>query len=111
MATLTPTLVDADGAAEPATTAANNGDLFVNTGAEYLIATTGGAQRVITVATPYTLPNGLAATARTITVPANSYVIAGPFPPVYHNNGSGQVVLTYDTTAGITVGVIKTQQL
>lgn len=111
MATLTPTLIDADGAAEPATTAANNGDLFVNTGSEYLLATAAGADRVITVATPYTLPNGLALTARTITVPANSNVIAGPFPPALHNNGSGQVVLTYDNTSGITVGVIKTQQL
>ena len=110
MATLTPVLVDRDGAAQPATTAANNGDLFANTGREYLIAITGGLQRIITVATPYLL-DGKAVGPRTITVPANSYVIAGPFPPVYHNNGSGQVVLTYDTTAGITVGVIKVQEL
>lgn len=110
MTTLTATLVDRDGSAEPVGTAASNGDKFLNTGREYVVFLTGGAQRVVTVTTPYQL-DGLAVGPRTITVPANSFVIAGPFPPLYHNDGSGFVVLNYDNVSGIAVGVIKVQQL
>lgn len=89
--------------------AAAGGDAFANTGDEFLrvVNANVGAARTVTVASQIPVggvPQGTAKANLVVIVPASSERWIGPFDPGSWNDVSGQVVVTYDDEADLTVG-------
>lgn len=100
------------GGLEPAYTnaTASDGDMFSNTGKEFVhIVNGGGSPCVVTVPTPATVA-GLAIEDKTVTVPAGEDRMIGVFEPGYYNQSGankGKCYVEYDQVTTVTIAVIR----
>jgi hypothetical protein len=109
MATLTPTTVTRAGVALAGTAATvTTGDVFTNTGTQFLFVKNGGG-----APTTVTLKfgtngkvDGQAGTERTVSVTNGTEQIIGPFPPYTYNDANGQVTVVCSPVTSVTVQVI-----
>lgn len=107
MATLTVQSYNRSGITPTYGAAASGGDEFVNTGVEFIHIKNGDASpKVLTIVTQ-NVSDGLAVADRTITVPATSEKMLGPFPISVYNDSAAKVQLTYDAVSSVTIAVIK----
>ena len=79
---------------------------FPNSGKEFVLVKKGVGALTMTVATPRTV-DGLAVADRDVTVPANTDRLIGPFDPAVYNDSDGEVSLTFDSVATLSVAVIR----
>ena len=80
------------------------GDLWANTGAEFLIVNNAGVGAVtVTLAIQATV-DGQAPANRTVTVPNGDIMLIGPFPPNSYNDASSNAKITYSGVTSVTVG-------
>lgn len=108
MATLAVTeLSPAAGITDVVASAAGGGDVFPNTGKEWVEVINGGAGSINVTVTPVNKINGLTISPLVIAVGAGVRKKLGPFDPGIFNNGSGQVALAYSGVTTVTVGVYK----
>lgn len=106
MAVLAPQKIVRTGLEATYASAAAGGDLFPNSGREWVeIINGGGSDITLTVVTPGTY-QGQALADDTITVTAGERRHVGPFPPEMYSNASGQVALAYSAVTSVTVAVL-----
>lgn len=115
MATLSVETAAVTGLTATFNTAGASGDVFANDGRTIAIIknSSGANTYTVTVAAPGKY-KGRTITAPTATVdPSSAGEVIGPFHPDVHNNGSGQVALTYSGSPGdvpatdLTVAIVK----
>ena len=88
-------------------TAAGGGDVFANTGREFIYIKNGDASPInVTFTTPGTY-KGLALTDPVVVVGATDEMIIGPFSTGAFNNTSGQVAVAYSAVTSVTVAVFQ----
>lgn len=109
MATLSVQTIDraGDGLTPAYSAASGGGDVFPNTGREFvLVKNASGGSITVTATTPQTVA-GLGVADETYVIPAAGERMIGPFPPSTFNNPSGQVALTYSGVTSLTLGAFK----
>ncbi len=109
MATLTSTQIDRTGAVLALTEAASGGDVFQNTGHEFVQVANGnaGATRTVTFAITK-LVDGVTPAGKAVTIPLSTTELIGPFPTEIYNNSDGNVSITYsDSAADVTLQVLR----
>jgi hypothetical protein len=108
MAALTVSQISAAGLTFPslATNGGAAGDTFANTGKEFIEIRTAGTAATVTFVTPNTV-GGLAIADQAVVMPATGTTLCGPFAPGLYNDSSGNVGITYNGTAGVTLGVFR----
>ncbi|MFP5515467.1 MAG: hypothetical protein ACLGJC_20575 [Alphaproteobacteria bacterium] len=113
MAQLTAQNTSETGAALTYSPASSTGDSFTNTGAEVAhVKNGGGSSIIVTVKSRNTTPDvpgygPVSKPDRTITVPAGSDRLIGPFPPkAFNEAATGRVSLTFSSTTSVTAAVI-----
>lgn len=107
MATLTPQSISLAGLTPAYSAAGASGDVFQNTGDQYVeVVNAGVSSTTVTVTTPATV-GGLAIADATATVGAGTRKKLGPFPPAIFNDANGQVSVACSPTTDVTIGVFK----
>jgi hypothetical protein len=107
MATLTPNSIVATGLTVPAfSSPGSGGDTFANDGRTFLEARTAGTASTVTITTPNSI-GGLGIADQTVVLAATATAMIGPFPPALYNDSAGNVGLSYNGTAGLTLGVFR----
>lgn len=93
--------------------AANDGDVFTNTGQEMLQAINASGGDIIATITPAkpvkNIPGlgDMTKSTVTVTITAGEERFIGPFEPAVFNNSSGQVTINYDGVTSLTSAVLK----
>ena len=90
---------DASGTAATATT----GDTFPNNGKTLLVIKNASVSALTASVTIRRTVDGVTPAAKTISVPASSTVIAGPFAPADYNDGQGLVTVICSAVASVTL--------
>lgn len=85
------------------------GDVFANDGNNmFHVKNGGGGAAVVTITSQLSaVPAGAAKTDVVVSVPAAEERMIGPFPSASFNDGSGQVVVSYDQVTSVTIAVIE----
>ena len=78
----------------------NNGRMFI------YVTNGGGGTVVVTIATPGTV-DGLAIADRAVTLLTGTDRMIGPFPPHIYNNSSGEIEVTFDVVASVTLAALN----
>ncbi len=86
--------------------AAGGGDTLQNDGQTVLYVSNGGGSSINVTVTPAATPDGLSFQAVVVPVGAGATKVLGPFPPLYFNNASGQVAVTYSAVTSVVVAGI-----
>ncbi len=111
MATLTVNTLNRTGVDMTGTAAAPGGDVFPNTGKEWVEFDNGDASPVtVTVAITKQVDGVSVTGGKQITVPANKRISAGPFAPADYsvgNKSGGNVALSYSGTTNLNVKVTR----
>lgn len=97
----------------PAYAAANDGDVFTNTGNELLHVKNGGGGSITVTITPARASSDvpsfgtMSKATVSVAVAAGAEGVIGPFEPHAFNNSSGQVVVNYSGVTTVTSGAFK----
>lgn len=86
------------------------GNTFANNGQCWLNVYNGSANTVYVTITVPASPGGLVINNVSYTITTMTMKTAGPFNPIYYNNGSGNVTVNYDTGTSVNVAVLKFPQ-
>lgn len=106
MATLTAQQAVVAGVQLSYAAAAAGGDDFPNDGNTYVILRNSSAGNVVTFAATGA-EGGVDIGDLQVTVPAGESMLVGPFATHVFNDSSGQVAMTYDTEANLSIAVFK----
>lgn len=109
MATLTVTQIDRSGVVHTLGAAASGGDVFPNTGREFIVVrnAAAAATRTVTFALTRTV-DSVTPAGKAVTLAQSTTRMIGPFPTELYNNSNGQVAVTYsDSAADVTVQVLR----
>ena len=110
MATITVQTISQTGL-EATYAAANDGDVFPNTGQEALQVINGSGGDIVATITPSRPTKNtpglgdMTKTTVTVTITAGEERFIGPFEPLLFNNSSGQVTINYDGVTSLTSAV------
>ena len=77
-----------------------------NTGNVKILVKNGATATVVTIESPSTV-DGLAVADRTVNVAADTDVIIGPFPPSIYNDFDGNLNVSIDDVAHVSIAVIR----
>lgn len=109
MATLTVAQIERGGVVHTLGSAAAGGDVFKNTGHEFLVVrnANGASTRTVTFAITQVV-DGITPAGKAVTLALSTTRMIGPFPPEIYNNSDGNVSVTYsDSAADITVQAMR----
>jgi hypothetical protein len=106
MATLTPQRVvrTGNGTLKSMAAASGGGDVYANTGKEWIEITNGGGAG-ITVYAALVVDGETIAQGKDFAVGAGETRMIAPMPPNYYNDANGRVSLTYSGVTSVTIGV------
>ena len=83
------------------------GDSWANTGAEALLVENTGTGSVTLTFTTYKQVDGLDVADLQVAVPAGETHLLGPFPTDVYNDPDGNAQVSYSSTSGVKVALVK----
>ena len=110
MATLTVQTIVQAGLGPTYASAASGGDVATNDGKLFLHVKNahGSVARSVTITAVQTyIADGTALSDRVVSVPAAGERMIGPFTPGGFNNASGQIAISYDDEADVTIAALN----
>ena len=108
MATLTVQDISFTGLSASFVAVAAGGDQFANDGRIFIfLKNTNGATRTVTANSQSNCSQGFDHDIAVVVPATTGEKMIGPFPPSRFNDGSGNVLLTYDADAGVTIAAIR----
>ena len=107
MATLPVNQISPAGLTDAVQAAAGGGDVFPNTGREWVEVINGGGAPITVTITPQATLNGLTISPLAVVVANGARRKIGPFDPGIFNNSSGNVALAYSAVTSVTVGAYR----
>jgi hypothetical protein len=108
VATLTKQTINFSGVGPTYAAAAGGGDAVTPDDRTFLhVKNGGGSPQTVTVATPGTLPGGLAEADVQVSVPAGGERMFGPFPAEMFADQNGLAQITYSGVVSVTVAALQ----
>lgn len=86
--------------------AAGGGDVFPNSGEEFIHVKNGHSAPITVTVVSQSTVDGLAVADRAVVIANASEKMIGPFPASVYNDANGRVNLTYDLVTALTIAVV-----